>query len=401
MVLMAVLLPVLALLAAFCINAAHMQLSRTELMVATDASARAGGRAFSEAQSVQEAKLAAMTTAALNNVNGAPLRVNMDDGANEIEFGITTQPDGPDGRYYFEKYPTAMVESGQVIANAVRVNGRRERGSLSGSVPMILPGLLDMSEFEPVQDAVAMQVDRDISLVLDRSGSMGMLNVNWPEGTDPWTRETFRAAESAGIVEKYRGSYRYTSGNNSTTFQQWAWEDHFGLGPAPSTPWQDLVRAVNEFLDVLNETPQNEQVSIASYATSGRLDTWLETDYPYIRQVVDEIEVGGNTAIGEGMQEAIQAMLDRSARPYAAKTMVVMTDGNHNRGISPVAVAIDFSRKYNLTIHTVTFGAGANQGLMRVVASKGGGEHYHAANGQQLADVFEEIANNLPTMLTE
>ena len=56
MALMAFLLPVLALLAAFCINSAQMQLNRTELIVATDASARAGGRAFSEVQTVAGCK---------------------------------------------------------------------------------------------------------------------------------------------------------------------------------------------------------------------------------------------------------------------------------------------------------------------------------------------------------
>ena len=46
-VLMAFVLPMLALLAAFCINLAQMQLVKTELAIATDAAARAGGRAFS------------------------------------------------------------------------------------------------------------------------------------------------------------------------------------------------------------------------------------------------------------------------------------------------------------------------------------------------------------------
>lgn len=49
---MALIFPVLVMLAAFAINSAHMQLTRTQLMVATDAAARAGGRAFSETQSV-------------------------------------------------------------------------------------------------------------------------------------------------------------------------------------------------------------------------------------------------------------------------------------------------------------------------------------------------------------
>ena len=60
-------LPVLAMLAAFSINLAHMQLTRTELIVATDAAAKASGRAFSEMQTVSDAKTAGRVTAAMKH----------------------------------------------------------------------------------------------------------------------------------------------------------------------------------------------------------------------------------------------------------------------------------------------------------------------------------------------
>lgn len=400
--LMAILLPVLAILAAFCINAAQMQLTRTELMVATDASARAAGRALSEAQTVDAAKTAAVTTAAMNNVYGEPLLLEKSDGANEIEFGSTVQPDGLFGRYYFEKIPTSMVESGQAVASAVRVRGRRESDSLSGQVPLIIPGLLSMNDFSTVQTSVAMQVDRDISLILDRSGSMSWVTFNWPDDIEPFSRSTKDAAVAAGVMYINRwGNYRYTRGNNSTTYQQWAWEEHFGLGPAPTSPWQDLVVAVNAFLDVLATTSQDEQVSVASYSSSATLDTWLEKNHDIVRDTVDGLSTGGATAIGEGMEEGIRALLDSSARPFAAKTMVVMTDGMHNRGTRPDNVAQKLMSAYNLTIHTVTFGEGADQELMQEVAQIGGGNHYHADDGAELVAIFEEIANNLPTILTQ
>jgi hypothetical protein len=81
--------------------------------------------------------------------------------------------------------------------------------------------------------------------------------------------------------------------------------------------------------------------------------------------------------------------------------MVVMTDGMHNSGIDPVAVAQTFMSNYNLTIHTVTFGENADKVRMRNVASIGGGRHYHADTGQELVAIFQEIANNLPTILTQ
>jgi hypothetical protein len=54
-----------------------------------------------------------------------------------------------------------------------------------------------------------------------------------------------------------------------------------------------------------------------------------------------------------------------------------------------------------VTIHTVTFGAGADQDAMQSVAEAGYGRHYHAEDGDELVEIFEEIANNLPTILTE
>lgn len=81
--------------------------------------------------------------------------------------------------------------------------------------------------------------------------------------------------------------------------------------------------------------------------------------------------------------------------------MVVMTDGNHNRGTDPDDVAVTLMSTGNLDIQTVTFGGGANQQAMIDVANIGNGNHYHAESGAQLASVFEEIANNLPTILTE
>ena len=56
---------------------------------------------------------------------------------------------------------------------------------------------------------------------------------------------------------------------------------------------------------------------------------------------------------------------------------------------SPAAV-IDFSVP-----------AGADQARMQQVAEIGGGNHYHADTGAQLVDVFREIANNLPTIVTK
>ncbi|MEC7409371.1 MAG: Tad domain-containing protein, partial [Planctomycetota bacterium] len=139
---LAVALPIMTMLAAFCINTAQIQLARTELMVATDAAAKAGGRAFSELQSTEAAKDAAAVTAARNLVQGQPLILQSQNSANEIEFGRTEQVAGESGRYAFIKVPTEQVEQEIQLANAVRVTGRRDQNSQSGEADFFLPNLL-------------------------------------------------------------------------------------------------------------------------------------------------------------------------------------------------------------------------------------------------------------------
>lgn len=397
--LMAMLLPVLAILAAFCINAAQMQLTRTELMVSTDAAARSGGRTMSETQSVDDAVLAARDTAALNYVGGAPLQIRTGDGDAEIEFGITAQANH-DARYTFVQVPTASIRNNGVFASALRVTGRRNDGSLSGALNLAIPGLLGVDTFQTDYQSVAMQVDRDISLVLDRSGSMRDPDWSFPSNINPYNINAYWAAFNAGVLRLGWGGFYPPWGSSWDDYEAWAYEEYYGLGPA-QTLWESLEVAVDAFLDVLDQTAQEEQVSLASYATSGSLHSFLEKDFDIVRNHVDQLFPDGATAIGEGMQQGITAITHANARPYAAKTMVVLTDGRHNQGIHPEAAARQLVAQSGLTIHTVTFGAGADQQTMRDVASIGGGKHYHAADGNALIEIFEEIANNLPTILVQ
>jgi hypothetical protein len=179
------------------------------------------------------------------------------------------------------------------------------------------------------------------------------------------------------------------------------YENYFNKGVAPTTAWQDLVVAVNAFFDVLEDTSQEEQVSLASYSSSATLDTLLESDLNIVRNKVDQLRTGGYTGIGSGMQQGIEGLVHSRARPFAAKTMVVMTDGMQNREPWAQPIAQGLMDAHLLTIHTVTFGAGANQADMQEVAAIGGGKHFHAATGEDLVRIFREIANNLPTILTK
>ncbi len=398
--LIAFLLPVLAILAAFAINAAYMQLTRTELMVATDASARAAGRAFSELQDLEQAKLLASLTAAQNTVAGLPLQLDTAPDK-DIQFGMSNPQQENAGRFDFTQVSNSSVQNG-AASNSVRVVGRRTNGSAGGSIDLLMKGFLGRKTFEPQLSSVAMQVDRDIVLVLDRSGSMAWTQYDWPAGMSPWFLSVIHAGMEQGFIFQQWGNYYYTSGTTPEMYQDWVWEHYYNLGPPPPSPWENLVTAVEVFLDVLKETPQVERVGLVSYATNSTLDLHLTEDLDSILDTLTTLGPWGMTAIGMGMQDGWTVLENPgTSRPFAAKTMVLMTDGVHNQGIGPVTVAQQIAATTNITIHTVTFTSIADQQQMQQVADLGGGLQRHADDGAQLIETFREIANNLPTILVQ
>jgi Mg-chelatase subunit ChlD len=149
----------------------------------------------------------------------------------------------------------------------------------------------------------------------------------------------------------------------------------------------------------LKKTPQEELVSLSVYSTTAKKVLPLTNNLDAISSRFSQFAPNGFTAIGEGLKVGLDSVRnDPLARPFAEKTVVIMTDGNHNTGVSPDVIARTAGAT---TIHTITFGADANQNLMRTVAKIGGGTFLHANNNQELVAAFKEIALQLSVLLVE
>jgi len=361
-VLIAITLPLMIIMAAFAVNLAWMQLVRTELRTATDASSRAGAKALSLQQTEAAARAAAKDAAQRNLVAGVPLVVT--DPEIEVGFGRQTS-----SNTRFEFTP------GGAQLNAVRVNGNRAASSASGPVPLFLGQALGVTQFQPSNVATSTQLDRDICLVVDRSGSMmrGITSNNVPSGIcNPPDMAVSR--------------------------------------------WGGLNTAVAGFLAELDLTSQQEQCGLVSYSNAGSfcsnptfryttsdINAQLAFNYQPIRDEMARLSsqpVRGRTNIGAGIENGILVLTDPRARAFALRTMVVMTDGRHNEGPEPV-IAARRAADENIIIHTVTFSNEADFFRMQEVADATGGEHFHAPDAAALEQIFRQIAATLPVLLTE
>jgi Mg-chelatase subunit ChlD len=362
LVLIAICLPLCVIMAAFAIDVAWMQLVRTELRTATDAAARAGAKELSLSQDKTAARNRAKQAARRNKVAGEPMRLANRD----IQIGDSDQAN-PSSRFTFT--------AGSARPNAVRVTGRRTRGSAAGPVDLLFAGVLGVREFEPVHVATSTQLDRDVCLVVDRSGSMMWIMTGgekFPRGTQPCDP------------------------------------------PHPKlSRWGALSTALEAFLVELESTRQKEHVALVSYSSDktecgnkykiSTIDTNLDINYSKIRSEMARMSskpVKGSTAISAGIDDGIEVLTGPKSRPFALRTMVLMTDGIHNQGPEPV-VSARVAARNDIVIHTVTFSADADIRRMRDVAKATGGQHFHADDQAELVEVFRQIAATLPVMITE
>ena len=326
LVLIAIMLIGFMVAVAFSVDIAQMHLTRSELRAATDAASKAAAQTLSTTLDTNAAIARGRAIAAQNTVNGEPLLLDPTD----FTFGRSEEQ--PSGKFHFAASGTPR--------NSVAVNGRRTFGSPSGPVPLFFGNIFGVQFFEPTSTATATYIERDIVLVVDRSGSM--------------------------------------QGQKIT----------------------DLANAINTFTATLGQTPVDEKVGLASYNDRATEDVSLTENLGLISDAMANLPVGGFTSISRGMLAGKRIMERSRDAGFVERTLIVMTDGRHNRGPEPRSVAQQLAAD-DVQIHTITFGADADIPRMREVATIGRGRHFHALTGDELREIYREIALTLSTLMTE
>lgn len=346
-------------LGAFAVNLAQLQLVRTELQVASDASARAASRLFANTRDLAQAQTRAQLVANENRVNGRTLVLRPSD----FELGTSTR-NNLSQRYQYTP--------GGAHPNSIQLRTEMSASAPTGPVRLFLPGFLGMDTANVSMVARSTQVELDIALVIDRSGSMA-----------------FRADQVASLPGGWTGGAPLPNG-----FQF--------RHPAPNpSRWRDTVAGVQVFLNELDLSAQLEHVTLVTYSNGASMDRVPTSNYADVMSslnVYTQQSQSGLTNIGGGLRAAGSALTHANARPWAVKVIVLMTDGIENTGPNSVNEARRLAAD-GISIYTVTFSREANQARMSQVAGAGGGNHYHADDAASLSRVFRDIARKMPTLV--
>jgi hypothetical protein len=247
--------------------------------------------------------------------------------------------------------PKGFHVSGGSSGSGLFDMGGRICGVLSNGDPCCNYRCLDLLWF-PTKSILAAivpapppPVSRDVMVVFDRSGSMSE-----DDGTG---RSKIEAARDAASL--FYQLIKTGAGNRA------------GLVSFSTTPNVDQGRA---------------------NVTSGLKNTLIGPP-PFITGKVGNLNPGGRTSIGGGLDSAKNALNPPGANPRA---LLLLTDGLQNEGLAPGSVNLS-----GLTIHAVGFGteSSLDGDMLNNLATTHGGRYLRAGGGLTLEKFFSDAFGNI------
>lgn len=109
--------------------------------------------------------------------------------------------------------------------------------------------------------------------------------------------------------------------------------------------------------------------------------------------------LGGGTNLSSGLDRAVSVLTGTNGRSLSNKVIILMTDGQWNAGRDPVLAAQDAAAA-GITVHCVSM-LTSTQTTLTQVAQITGGQYYPTQNAAQLQQAFQDLAKQLPIVLTD
>ncbi|HSJ05852.1 MAG TPA: VWA domain-containing protein [Longimicrobiales bacterium] len=158
-----------------------------------------------------------------------------------------------------------------------------------------------------------------------------------------------------------------------------------------------------------------DRIGLVAFAGEALTQVPLTIDYPVIYQALDRLSAGtGMLEDGTAIGTAIATAANRLRRaPGESRVMILLTDGENNRGEIDPLTAARAAAAFDIKIHTIAVGSegtapipiasgpfgiqyanlpvSIDEPLLREIASLSGGQYFRATSGMALDSVYNRI----------
>jgi Ca-activated chloride channel family protein len=160
----------------------------------------------------------------------------------------------------------------------------------------------------------------------------------------------------------------------------------------------DRLTAVKEVLDDFLTRREGDRVGLIVFGNAAFVQVPFTQDLEATRQLLEETAVrmaGPRTAFGDAIGLGI-TLFERSDVEH--RVMIALTDGNDTGSKVPPPQAAKIARDNDIVIHVVGVGDPTATGeekldeeALTAVASTTGGRYFHAADRDQLEEIYSEL----------
>ena len=161
---------------------------------------------------------------------------------------------------------------------------------------------------------------------------------------------------------------------------------------------------------LIEQLPGTARVGLISFNSSASVVAPLTTDHQAVEDALQTLRPNGGTAIGDGLQLAVQQLLQDAGQVDAAHrppTMIVLlTDGSSNTGIAPLDAAAQ-AHDAGIPVETIGIGQrgqttflrgrpidGVDENALQAIASATGGHYHYAAEAGQLQGIYGGLGSS-------
>ena len=161
---------------------------------------------------------------------------------------------------------------------------------------------------------------------------------------------------------------------------------------------------------LITALPTGAQVGVIGFSDRAFVAEPLSPDASAAQRALDRLSAGGGTAIGDGLNLALDELTQRSANPQnepPPAVVVLLSDGESNTGQPPATVAAR-AAQLGVQVNTIGIGTrgqqislnrqtrvGLDETTLKSIASTTGGEYFYAADAAQLEQVYAHLGSQI------
>lgn len=154
--------------------------------------------------------------------------------------------------------------------------------------------------------------------------------------------------------------------------------------------WRDAATAADVFIDAMR---LQDEAFVTVFTTNTVTLQNLTSDHALLKNAIPRTMPTGGTALYDAV---FTGTLQFGTRQGQSKNILIaLTDGRDTNSQKSLAQAIAQAQSAGVAIYTIGLGKDADQDVLQRIATETGGKFYYAPSGEQLQNLYRQIAEVL------